>query len=605
MALSFRGRRGRSAADVLAALYDTDLLDDDNDLDLDHGDDCDDGLRGMDFCSDCALDQDMPESVLARSDAMEISGAVRRHSSASFALSRNAGWPSASYKDSADARAAAEAAELAHAAARAALSAKTSRFVPELLAIVLKHVRAVSGSPAEAQRTLHSVCLVNRHWHSCAVGALWEQPFLASDTSIAKLAAACIPPSVCPPLSTSLRLQLALSPLEMQPARPSHADRDAASPKAASLGRLVRRLDLSRVRLHEPSDSSVLATLATYCTRIRMLRIWCESLDIFMLQRLATCSRHLDTLVIAGHLGPWIEVGDTSLAGLVGVVSRLRVVQIDVGFDGDSGRNRLARLVAASVGPSVRHLRLAGADDDERVMSLCDRCPNLEVLLYGWANLTPRAVHHIAARTPNLRVLDLRGCQKAVTPAAMHDLALKCTRLESVDLSFTSGGDGVIASLAEHAANLHTAILAGYTCSEQMLIRFVARVGARLRVLSIAWFGGVLTDAGVLAIAKHCPNIEKLDVRGCRQVSEAALRTLIAAASRLVVLKLEGPGGWEAATPAAAPPAPPTAVQRRHRRASAPATAAQHADVSRRLFLLDLKRRFPSDELVRLEEANL
>ncbi|KAI8922868.1 hypothetical protein BC831DRAFT_404480 [Entophlyctis helioformis] len=141
-----------------------------------------------------------------------------------------------------------------------------------------------------------------------------------------------------------------------------------------------------------------------------------------------------------------------------------------------------------------------------------------------------------------------------------------------------------------------------------------------------------MTDATVEAMARHCPNLEKLDIRGCRNVSEAALRALVDNCPHLSVLKLEGPGGWET-TSSLAPmrpsrsvlsssissatmssssassmasmsvPSSPSPLPPRSRRP--PRVVLSQAELSRRAFLNELKRRFPSDELVRLEESVL
>eukprot|EP00842_Homolaphlyctis_polyrhiza_P001027 jgi/Hompol1/1925/HPOL_002846-RA len=270
----------------------------------------------------------------------------------------------------------------------------TSRFLPELLRIVLKFVRRQADSPQESQRTLLSACLVSRHWYKNGISTLWEQPVLTTETSICRFVRACTP--------------LAISQISTV----------ASANSSNSLGIHVRKLDLGRVRLHESVHAAMLRNIASCCTHMRGIRIWCEGLSIDSILHLATASPYLNTLAIAGHLSAWIDVDETIAASLARVFSRLRVLHIDVGFDGDSSRTRLARLVTGSIGRSIRQLRVTGADDDATILSLCTRCPNLDTMLYSWSNISEASIHNIASHLGKLSVIDLRGCQKAVTPAA-------------------------------------------------------------------------------------------------------------------------------------------------------------------------------------------
>ncbi|KAH6581918.1 hypothetical protein BASA50_009663 [Batrachochytrium salamandrivorans] len=488
---------------------------------------------------------------------------------------------------------------------------KYSIFLPELLCLVHKFTRVISPCPRSAQRTILSACLVNKHWYECSMSMLWEHPYLASENTVLKFANSCnsSPHPFIP---------------EINHIHTGSSTRDSFSDLSLRKnGSLVRKLDLGRVRLHDPTHSSIFAILAAQCTSVRAVRIWCESLDIFTLQRLATCSPFLDTLIISGNLGPWIDVCDSSLVNFVHVLSTLRVLQVDVGFDGDSGRNRLSRLISANVGPSMRHFRLAGADDDERVMDICGRCPNLEVLLYGWGNITDRAIIHISTLVHNLRVLDLRGCQKAVVPHAMQLLFSRCRHLESIDLSFTSGGDEVLISLIQYSHTLRTIILAGYSCSESVLLHLIERMGVSLRVFSIAWFGGKFTDSALAALVSSCPLIEKLDIRGCRHVSVEAIQSLVDKCKRLTVLKLEGPGSWDVTDPIPSITADADRAVLATSFASSPTLAISSSTLTpsnhrrtihrfrpitaigqeRRTLLKTIRSKFPSDELVRLEES--
>ncbi|KAJ8323835.1 hypothetical protein QVD99_007014 [Batrachochytrium dendrobatidis] len=489
--------------------------------------------------------------------------------------------------------------------------AKFSHLLPELLVLVHKYIYALCGSPSTTQRTLYACSRVNKHWYMHSIACLWEHPYLPTESSIIRFAHSCIPP-VLIKFNTD--------------APDSNNTPTTSCISNTSNGFLVRKLDFGRVRLHDPFHSFIFNTVAKYCTELRAVRLWCESLDIFTLQHIVTCSIHLDTLVVTGNLGRWIDVCDFNLKGFVDVVSKLSVLQVDVGFDGDFGRNRLVRLISSNVSSSIRHLRLAGADDDERIMAICNKCPNLQVLLCAWSNITEQCISHMATSIPDLRVLDLRGCQKAVTSAGMHQLLSHCHHLKGIDLSFTSGGDDVLASLIDCTDSMSTIILAGYACSEAMLVRLIKHMGTHLRVLSIAWFGGKFTDTAMAALAASSPFLEKLDIRGCRHISVTAIQFLVEKCKRLTILKLESSvsavqnADLLAANHIVSSTTPisvstsisgvistrqntlpiPTASRRRFGHRTQRLSAEEH---ERRSLLKLLRKRFPSDELVRLEET--
>ncbi|EGF77745.1 expressed protein [Batrachochytrium dendrobatidis JAM81] len=128
------------------------------------------------------------------------------------------------------------------------------------------------------------------------------------------------------------------------------------------------------------------------------------------------------------------------------------------------------------------------------------------------------------------------------------------------------------------------------------------------------------------ALAASSPFLEKLDIRGCRHISVTAIQFLVEKCKRLTILKLESSvsavqnADLLAANHIVSSTTPisvstsisgvistrqntlpiPTASRRRFGHRTQRLSAEEH---ERRSLLKLLRKRFPSDELVRLEET--
>ncbi|KAJ3042155.1 hypothetical protein HDV00_008040 [Rhizophlyctis rosea] len=445
--------------------------------------------------------------------------------------------------------------------------------LPELLHTVLS---ILSANPSNnRQRTLAACTLVNKYWYTVATPTLYAHPDLLTEHAIDRFVKACV-----------------------------------MSGRGLGVmngnGIFVRTLDLSKVRLHEPSHTWHLRTLASACRKIRTLKLWCEGLHLHNLQTLTSASPFLETLVVAGHLAPYPlhthhhhhhtmqtptpqHLLKTLNHFLTTTVPRLRTLQIDINFDGDVLRSHLATLITSHLSPTCTHFRMAGSDTDAHVASLVRHAPNLRNVMYAWANVSEESVVGFAEHLPRLRVVDLRGCQKGVTERSVEAVVAGCKGLKAVDVSFTctvvGQMDAVLDRLVE-ARKLDTVIMAGTSPSGSALKHFVRAKGPHLKSLSLAWVASI-DDSVLHSIASHCPLLEKIDLRGCRGVTEAGLRHLVNGCKLLRVLKVEGCGGEEDVGE----------VEEEE------GGQQQQREGLGREFLEGLRRRFRGDELVRLEES--
>lgn len=127
--------------------------------------------------------------------------------------------------------------------------------------------------------------------------------------------------------------------------------------------------------------------------------------------------------------------------------------------------------------------------------------PQLRKLsLSGCKSLHDRSVRTMAARCPELRVLELAFCSN-ISDAAVDALARGCSRLEKLDLEEVPElTDAALGSLAAHTRGSLRAIVLSYDDK--------------------------LTDVGLLALARGCPNIEQLLMDNCTRVTDQALAAL-------------------------------------------------------------------------------
>ncbi|TPX57364.1 hypothetical protein SpCBS45565_g08218 [Spizellomyces sp. 'palustris'] len=404
-------------------------------------------------------------------------------------------------------------------------SNQASQLLPELLTIILSMVKDETDELAldhaatpiwplcnrrtTRQRTLASCALVNRYWNAVTTPVLYSSPDLPTESTLYKFIRTCTYHIYTPHMSPTMH---------------------------------TKSLNLLRLRLHEPTHTQVLLTLAKTCSNIHTLKVWCERLDIKTLTILLESSSRVRTLILQGHIGSYPAEDPQALQDSI---RKLHTIHIDVGFDGDAGRSRLAGLVSRCSGPQTSYLRLSGGDTEEHIASILETSGrSLRTMLYPWSNLSPASLLHIAQNAPNLRTLDLRGCLHAVTACTIRTLLQNSPHLHSLDLSFTSGGEPVMEVLTA-SQNLHTLILSGYKqTSERTLANLLMHL-PKLKTLSLAWLGTAVTDEVLQILTKrHDSRLEKLDLRGCPCVSEQGLTALVEGCTALRVLKIEAHARW-------------------------------------------------------------
>ncbi|XP_078448568.1 RNI-like superfamily protein [Wolffia australiana] len=178
----------------------------------------------------------------------------------------------------------------------------------------------------------------------------------------------------------------------------------------------------------------------------------------------------------------------------------------------DAGMEALGRDLS-----SLQSLDVTGCRKltDNGLKAVAGGCPKLKTLnVSGCKLLTDELLHSLAKHCRGLKHLGLAGCHN-ITARGLISLGHGCKRLSFLDVSKCDkvNDDGVSAIAKSSSSSLKT-----------------------LKLLDCANLG----DSSVLAMAEHCENLDTVVLGGCRRISEAALKALVAACcSSIRILKMD------------------------------------------------------------------
>ena len=239
-------------------------------------------------------------------------------------------------------------------------------------------------------------------------------------------------------------------------------------------------------------------------------------------RRRSSLQRVLDAVGddLVAHLGLFEMMGlaltsNTFLGGVCGRARTLNFVE-SFGYDVSDGfgANQVTALLRRCDG--LRYVSMRGDRplvDDQLVVALMAYCTSLRSLTLTSGSLTDSAVAAMVRVHAGLVELNF-ACQEKLTDVALCAIAKHLPKLELLDVSFLrSNGisdDGVIA-LAQKCTALKTLRLCGIP----------------------------VTDAALLAVAEHCPELRVLSVGGCYHISDTGVIALVQRCAALKSLDLE------------------------------------------------------------------
>eukprot|EP00698_Gefionella_okellyi_P000266 TRINITY_DN10227_c0_g1_i2.p1 TRINITY_DN10227_c0_g1~~TRINITY_DN10227_c0_g1_i2.p1 ORF type:complete len:485 (-),score=72.04 TRINITY_DN10227_c0_g1_i2:178-1632(-) len=179
---------------------------------------------------------------------------------------------------------------------------------------------------------------------------------------------------------------------------------------------------------------------------------------------------------------------------------------------------------------------------DHAVDSLTRRCTALQVLdLYACVRITDRSLEYLAQHSHLLRRLDLRG-SGAGNVAGLQTLCSGCPQLQSLSVGgmFATEhvNDDVIASLAEHCADLRALQLPGHPRVSNKGLALLAAGCTKLEKLLLRGWDGI-TDEGVQALG-NLTLLRKLRLTGCEMITEVSLGVVLRNCIELKLLDVSG-----------------------------------------------------------------
>lgn len=274
-----------------------------------------------------------------------------------------------------------------------------------------------------------------------------------------------------------------------------------------------------------------------------------------------------------GYLSRCLEgknATDVRLAAIsVGTASRGGLGRLSI--RGNTSTRRLTNLGLKAISrgcPSLRELSLWNLSSvgDEGLSAIATGCRSLEKLdLSRCPAVTDKAIIAIAMNCSNLRSVTLESCSsignESLKALGRHCPNLKCITLKNCPLVGDQGIAGLISSAGHilnkvnlQALNISDVSLAvighygsavtdlalgGLNANEKGFWVMGKGQGLqKLRSLSITSCQGV-TDAGLEAIGKGCPDLKLFVLRKCALVSDSGVVSFAKAASLLESLKLD------------------------------------------------------------------
>lgn len=262
---------------------------------------------------------------------------------------------------------------------------------------------------------------------------------------------------------------------------------------------------------------------------------------------------------------------DVRLAAIaVGTASRGGLGKLSIrGSNSERGVTTLGLKAVASGCPSLKSFSLWNVSSvgDEGLIEIANGCQKLEKLdLCKCPAISDKALTAVAKKCPNLTELSLESCP-SIRNEGLQAIGKFCPNLKVISIKDCAGvGDQGIAGLfsstslvltkvklqALAVSDLSLAVIGHYGKTvTDLVLNFLPNVSERgfwvmgnanglhkLKSLTIASCRGV-TDVGIEAVGKGCPNLKSVHLHKCAFLSDNGLISFTKAAISLESLQLE------------------------------------------------------------------
>lgn len=181
--------------------------------------------------------------------------------------------------------------------------------------------------------------------------------------------------------------------------------------------------------------------------------------------------------------------------------------------------------------PNLKEFRMRGAaQPPECLIKFCPKLSILDLNHPGF-DVSPSALS-VAKETFALAFPQLTALKelyvfgnKKFTDAALESLCDSCLGLEVVKMDYTDITSKKLSCLRrlKNLKRLEMSYIRGAKeVTDELLMEILKGFGQNIRQLFIAGFSGI-TDATLVNLGLNCPKLTKLDITGCRQLSNGGL----------------------------------------------------------------------------------
>jgi F-box/leucine-rich repeat protein 2/20 len=320
----------------------------------------------------------------------------------------------------------------------------------------------------------------------------------------------------------------------------------------------ITSLDLSHCK--QLADSSCII-IASRCSYLRRLVIGgCISITSAGLESIAQSCPQLEEVDIEGCC----NVGDTGVQAIARHCNQLRVINLagclqltnatvrdlsclcpEIASISLKKCSQITDPVFGGIGDKLQQLDLSECPQitDAAIMELANKSSSnaLQSLKLAGKNITDGSIKSLAAQCPNLRDLELFGCE-SITDASVHFLARSCTQLQVLNLTqcknISDAAFSILNSEPGLLSNLQCLDLTRCTKVGDEGVCSVAQSCRGLVSLNLTSCEGV-TDVAINAIANSCEYLRTLILGKCKKVTDASVLELVQRCRSITVLDLQ------------------------------------------------------------------
>ena len=177
------------------------------------------------------------------------------------------------------------------------------------------------------------------------------------------------------------------------------------------------------------------------------------------------------------------------------------------------------------------------AVDDLGLRTLSFTCKRLETLhMRRCPRVTDVGMQHVASHCTSLRELSISDCHK-VRDFSLKEISRYCPSLRYLSLMRCAVTDTGIKMIAKGCSNLRYLNVRGCAGVTDAGVVYVAQNCFKLRSLDVGKCE--ITNNTLSALGIHCPQLKRLSIKGCRNLTDVGIRAVVAQCCLLHYLNVE------------------------------------------------------------------